>query len=391
MRFLLVICEGLYDGAVLLGDGFGLGGSQLRQFHFVLLVGGHSHLPHHVGECLSRFHPNGLQELVPGPDLAPEFAFLLVVLLGPLQVLVVVVDSEDVAPHKGKPGLLVVVVVGPDVEVDEVDDGSLDDESADCLPDEHLVAGGELVVHEDEDEQHYFDDADDQQVVDVDLVVVLPVLDAEEGPADADVQHVAQVDQDQEDYLHHWVAKRHRQENSSQQLVHVAHKGLRDLPRPRLRLDWIGEDEHLVDPGLAGVGEVDLVGLVGEAVVLVLDEDGLLKEDEVVGLLDHQVDVRMLLDGHAQAVGHVDDGHEHAQHEEEAAEDGEALDGVSAQVGVELHVEDAEHEDGEEEDGQQAVHVLLPESLPDELLAPFLELLIWELLAANEDESEQCH
>lgn len=41
----------------------------------------------------------------------------------------------------------------------------------------------------------------------VDLVVVLPVFDAKEWLADADVQHVTQVNQDQEDYLHHWVAK----------------------------------------------------------------------------------------------------------------------------------------------------------------------------------------
>lgn len=91
--------------------------------------------------------------------------------------------------------------------------------------------------------------------------------------------------------------------------MHVAHKWLRDLPRPQLSLDGIGEDEDLIDSGLTGIGEIDLVVLVGEAVVLVLDEDSLLEEDEVVGLLDLQVDMGVLLDGHAQPVSHVDDGH----------------------------------------------------------------------------------
>jgi hypothetical protein len=53
-----------------------------------------------------------------------------------------VVDSEHIAADKGFPGVLVVVVIGPEDEVDDVDEGSFHYQPANSVSDEHLGVFG---------------------------------------------------------------------------------------------------------------------------------------------------------------------------------------------------------------------------------------------------------
>jgi hypothetical protein len=129
--------------------------------------------------------------------------------------------------------------------------------------------------------------------VNIHFVIVLPGLHAVERPADDKVDHVGYVDQHQQDYLNHWVLECHRDEYRSEELVRVVYERLGDIQRAGFGFYGVGEDQELVYGWLPDVGKVNFIAFVSEAVVFILQDNCLLKQDEVICLLEHQVHNRV--------------------------------------------------------------------------------------------------
>ena len=116
-----------------------------------------------------------------------------------------IVESEELASNKGLPSLLMMVIVSPKSKVNDIDDCSFYNDPANDISNHNLDTCRQLSAHKVHNKQHYLNQANHQKVVDVYFVIVLSVLDSEEGPLDDEVDHVADIDQDEQDDLDDWV------------------------------------------------------------------------------------------------------------------------------------------------------------------------------------------
>jgi hypothetical protein len=75
--------------------------------------------------------------------------------------------------------------------------------------------------------------------------------------------------------------------------VRVVYERLGDIQRAGFGFYGVGEDQELVYGWLPDVGKVNFIAFVSEAVVFILQDNCLLEQDEVIGLLKHQVHNRV--------------------------------------------------------------------------------------------------
>lgn len=109
------------------------------------------------------------------------------------------------------------------------------------------------------------------------------------------------------------------------------------------------------------------------------NQNNFLEGDEVVGLLEHQVGRGGLLAQTSQFEDEVPGYYKEAYDEQPRTEDGETLDGSFH--GEILHADQPHQENWQEQHVDQTKEVLLPESFPDEPLAPVFDSLVEEFLA----------
>ena len=171
--------------------------------------------------------------------------------------------------------------------------------------------------------------------------------------------------------------------------MEIGEEGLGEVPRAEEGLDWVGEEKELVDAGLAAVREVHLVIVRTEVVVFVLEQHPFLVLYEVVGLPQDEVHSRMGRGPTPQLVRDVHEEHQKGNHVEPTAEDRETMDGSRGEVSVEPNTEYPQHEDRQEKEVHHPVQMLLPESLSEEGLRPFLDPFGWGFL--GEDASYEEH
>lgn len=96
-------------------------------------------------------------------------------------------------------------IVGPKSEVNDIDDCSFYDDCADDIANHDLDACCKLSAQEVHNKQHYLDQSNHQEIVDVYFVIVLSVFDSEERPFHNEVDHVCDIDQDEKDDLDDWI------------------------------------------------------------------------------------------------------------------------------------------------------------------------------------------
>jgi hypothetical protein len=207
-------------------------------------------------------------------------------------------------------------------------------------------------------------------------------------PGDADVRflydqvnRIKHVDQDEKENLDHRVLVGRDYEHRNQQFVPQVYQGSADFSWTHPRFQVKGKNAQFVDSGFGGVGQVDFVLVMDKVVFGVENQNNFLESDEIVGLLEHQVGRGGLLAQTSQFEDEVPGYYKEPYDEQPRTEDGETLDGsFHSEI---LHADQSHQENWEEQNVDQAKEVLLPESFPDEPLAPVLDSLVKEFLAEN--------
>ena len=133
-----------------------------------------------------------------------------------------VVDSKEIGPDKSLPDVVVVVVIGPVAEVDDIDEKSFDNDGYDKIAEKNFIAGWEIGVEEDEDKKEEFYEDEDDHVVDVDLVVVLSLFDLEEWFFEDEVHQVSHVEKNYQNQLDYRVGEGYYQENCGYEFMEIA-------------------------------------------------------------------------------------------------------------------------------------------------------------------------
>ena len=163
--------------------------------------------------------------------------------------------------------------------------------------------------------------------------------------------------------------------------MHVVEQRLSDVPRANFGLDGIWEDCNFIDLWLTKVGKVYFVAFMCKVVVFVLSNHSFLIKYKIVSLLKHEVHNRMSLHNFSDLISPIHHRNQEECHKEIATENGKALNRLTSEVRVKLHVENPQQKGGQKEERDYSMQVFLPKRLSDELLAPFLQLLVWRFLA----------
>lgn len=118
-----------------------------------------------------------------------------------------IVESKEFAPNKRFPSLLMMIVVSPKDKVNDIDDCSFDDDAANDISNHNLGACCKLGSHKVHNQQHYFYQGNHQKIMDIYFVIVLSVFYSEEWPFDDEVNHVCDINQDEQNDLDDWICE----------------------------------------------------------------------------------------------------------------------------------------------------------------------------------------
>lgn len=107
-----------------------------------------------------------------------------------------IIEPKELASNKRFPSLLMMVIISPKDKVNDIDDCSFYDDSANHVSYHDLGTCCQLSPHEVHNKQHYLHQRNHKKIMDVYFVIVLSVFDSEERPFDDEIDHVGDIDQD---------------------------------------------------------------------------------------------------------------------------------------------------------------------------------------------------
>ena len=244
MRFLFLVCQVGEELSVLFGGYFCSIGSQVEGFHLVPCASGYAVLSHdHVGKSLATLNLDSLNKLRSGFGFFPEFFLLAIVLFDPVQMFNDVVDSEEIRPDESLPNVVMVVVIGPEAKVDDIDKKSFNNNGHNKIADKNFMVGSEVGVEENEEQEEELDEDEDDHIVDIDLVVVLSLFDLEKWFFEYEVDQIGHVEKNYQNQLDYRVSEGYHQENCSYEFMEIADERERKLPGSYFGLYGIGEDQ----------------------------------------------------------------------------------------------------------------------------------------------------
>ena len=154
-----------------------------------------------------------------------------------------VVDSEEIRPNKFLPDVVMVVVIGSEAKIDDIDEKSFNNNSYDKIADKNFMVGDEIGVEENEEQKEEFYEDEDDHIVNVDLVIVLSLFDLEEGFFKDEVDQISHVEKNYQNQLDNRVSEGDHQENCSYEFMEIADEREGKLPGSYFGLYSKGEDQ----------------------------------------------------------------------------------------------------------------------------------------------------
>ena len=182
-----------------------------------------------------------------------------------------------------------IVIIESIQKVNDINCGSFHDKCTDNISNGDLGQHRQLRTHKYKYQQHNLDEDNNNHVMNVNVIVKLKTTNAEERLSNDYIDHVSDVQQNQQEKLDNWICKRYGQKDSSQEFVPITYQRLGHIPNTTFCLNWIGKQQKFVYSWLPCISEVDLVTLMTEVIIFIFNNHNLLIYNKVIGLLNHQI------------------------------------------------------------------------------------------------------
>ena len=133
-------------------------------------------------------------------------------------------------------------IIGPKHKVDNINNCSFNNNSANKVTDQYPQIRGELIIQESKNKQNNFDYRNDNKIMNIHLVIILSIFYLVEWSYDHYVYQVAYVDEDKHYQLDDWIVEADYKDDRCDKFIEIVEEWLSNLPRTNFSLNWEIED-----------------------------------------------------------------------------------------------------------------------------------------------------